>query len=45
MVVSSGLPMVFASQPLPFSRGARSGVLCGCMKIRMPSSSHFAQNG
>src|SRR5438093_745284 len=45
MVVSSGLPIVFASQPLPLKRRARSGVLCGWMKINTPSSSALAQNG
>ncbi len=45
MVVSSGLPMVFSSHPLPFSLRARSGVLCGCMKMSTPSSSALAQNG
>src|SRR5215470_9282271 len=45
MVVSSGLPIVFSSHPLPRNLRARSGVLCGWMKISTPSSSALAQNG
>src|SRR6476469_4170722 len=45
IVVSSGLPMVFASQPLPLKRAARGGVLCGWMNSTAPSSSALAQTG
>src|SRR3954454_4714640 len=47
MVVSSGLPIVFVSSPLPASRplGSSSRVPSGCMNTSTPSSSHFAQNG
>ena len=44
-MVSSGLPIVFDSQPLPLKRLASSGVLCGWMKSTAPSSSALAQTG
>ena len=45
IVVSSGLPMVLASQPLPLKRLASSGVLCGWMSSSRAQSSAFAQTG
>ena len=44
-MVSSGLPIVFDSQPLPLKRLASSGVLCGWMNSTAPSSSALAQTG
>jgi hypothetical protein len=45
IVVSSGLPIVFESQPLPSNRFASSGVLRGWMKSVAPSASAFAHTG
>ncbi len=44
-MVSSGLPTVLDSQPLPSKRLASSGVLCGWMNSTAPSSSALARNG
>src|SRR5882757_2401697 len=45
IVVSSGLPMVLPSQPLPDRRLPSSGTPCGWMKSGTPSSSALAQTG
>src|SRR5712692_7369352 len=45
IVVSSGLPMVLPSQPLPDNRLASSGTPCGWMNKGTPSCSAFAHTG
>ena len=47
IAVSSGLPIVLVSSPLPPRRplGSSSRVPSGCMKTSTPSSSHLAQKG
>src|SRR5216683_2196010 len=45
IVVSSGLPMVLPSQPLPASRLLASGTPCGWMNSGTPSSSALAHTG